>query len=93
MQRLLIDRARDALALWEGTVKTPAPEMAQFVRWVKGFTDEQLERVILKCGRKFAATTEPGSVHRYATGTLFHLRLEQIERKKETTQNDSTRSN
>lgn len=85
-ERLLIDRARDALALWQGTTNVTAPALAQFVRWAKGFTDEQLERVILKCGRKFDTGTQPAVVHRYATGTLVQMRREQqMERIKELT--------
>lgn len=82
-ERLLMDRARDALALWHATLGVPAPEMTQFIRWAKGFSDEQIEAVILKCGRKFGADTQPDTVHRYATGTLVRLRQEQMERRKE----------
>jgi hypothetical protein len=78
--RLIIDKARDAMALWRGLLKIEPPSTEQFIRWAQQFTDAQMERAIFRCRKRFDDSSDPVTVHKYATGTLVNIRREEHEK-------------
>jgi hypothetical protein len=83
MARLVIERARDADALWRGLLYVPPPDMVQFVKWAKQFDDALIERAIFKAGKIFTATSVPESAHRYVSGTLSKMKAEDRQKQRE----------
>ena len=81
----LIQRSREALALWKALMPDlKEPEERQFVLWVHRFSDAQIERAFWRTSKKFTAVgIEPEAVHRYVTGLLLNLEREQTADRRE----------
>ena len=77
----LIQRSREALALWKALMPDlKEPEERQFVLWVRRFNDAQIERAFWRTSNKFRdGGTEPETGHRYVTGLLLNIEREAHE--------------
>jgi hypothetical protein len=77
----VIQRSKDAEQLWQAMLPhVPQPEIRQFVVWANRFSDEQMERAIMRTHRKFAVGAQPVApavIHKYVTGILLNLEREQ----------------
>lgn len=78
----VIQRSKEAEQLWRVMLShVPQPEIRQFVVWANRFSDEQMERAILRTHRKYSADKaqpeDPAVIHRYVTGILLNLEREQ----------------
>jgi hypothetical protein len=78
---MLMQRVANAQQLWCAVLPNcPAPPTRQFVLWASRFSDEQLERAIMRSSRRFAGgggVIAHDVIYRYVTGTLLNLEREQ----------------
>lgn len=76
---LTMARITNAQGLWGVLLQRhPQPEPRQFMLWTNRFTDAQIEKALTRTHKKFAHLhREPNDIHRYITGVLLNLEMEQ----------------
>jgi len=76
----LLDRSKATQELWLTVLpECSPPELRQFIRWCDRFSNDVIDRAVMRMARKFKFNPipEPEQAHKYFTGLL--LKFQQDE--------------